>query len=96
MTVREQRVDVICQHTTDASIIPIKMRMKDEDGEFQIYTIKSYREISHPSDYSLPNGIRSHSHLWFFECKISVFDRERIIRLFYNANENTWTLRPKY
>ena len=37
--------DVICQHKTDGTIIPLKIRITDEDGEYQVYNIKSYKDV---------------------------------------------------
>ena len=39
-------VDVICQHSRDGSLIPIRVRVVDEEGEFQSYTIKGYKDDS--------------------------------------------------
>ena len=39
-------VDVICQHSADGTIIPIRVRVKDEDGEYHAYTIKGYKDIA--------------------------------------------------
>ena len=30
----DNRIDLICQHTMEGNIIPIRMRLWDEDGEF--------------------------------------------------------------
>ena len=67
--------DVICQHKTDGSIIPLKIRITDEDGEYQVYNIKSYKDVSNRTAYTMPNGtsVAPANHLWKFECKISVF-----------------------
>ena len=68
--------DVICQHKTDGTIIPLKIRIAGEDGEYQIFNIKSYKLLS--------------DHLWQFECKICVFNMIKRIHLFYNSYENLW------
>lgn len=85
-------LDVICQHKSDGSLIPLKIRVKDEDGESQVFMIKAYKEIMHPGEYILPGGMPTASHLWQFECKISVFHVERKIRLFFNAYTNVWKM----
>lgn len=82
--------DVICQHTRDARIIPIKIRLQDDDGEFQTYTIRAYKDLTHYGNYVLPNGISTSNHMWRFECKIQVFGVEKRIRLFYNSVDNKW------
>ena len=42
-TKTQQKIDMICQHKADVTIIPIKFRMVDDDGLFQEYKIKAYR-----------------------------------------------------
>ena len=38
-------IDVICQHSRDGKITPMKIRVIDEDGEYQEYKIKGYNII---------------------------------------------------
>lgn len=90
LTECHRRVDVICQHKSDGSIIPLKIRLQDDDGEYQIYVIKSYKILTQPGQYALPSGVTSTTHTWQFECKIMVFEIEKRIKLFYNAYENHW------
>ena len=68
--------DVICQHKTDGTIIPLKIRIAGEDGEYQIFKIKSYKVLSDHKEHTLPNGVSAtlSNHLWQFECKICVFN----------------------
>ena len=75
--------DVICQHKIDGSIIPLKIRITDEDGEYQVYNIKSYKDVSNRTAYTMPNGtsVTPANHLWKFECKISVFNTLKRIQL---------------
>lgn len=89
-TEADRKVDVICQHCSDGMIMPMKVRIIDDDGEFQVYAIKSYKIVSQPGEYAMPSGITSTTHTWQFECKIMVFEMEKRIRLFYNAYENHW------
>lgn len=87
-----KNADVICQHSIDGAIIPIKIRLLDDDGEYQTYAIKSYKNISHTGTYDTPDGIPSTSHTWKFDCRIAVFGREKTIHLFYNAFDNYWRI----
>ena len=93
-TVREKdnRIDVICQHNRDRTIMPIKLRLTDEYGELQTYMIIGYKDLSGKGDYTLPNGIAVHGHIRTFDCKISVFGTERLVRIVYNADENQWRI----
>ena len=42
--IMQQTLDVIAQFNRDGSIIPLKIRLYDEDGELQSYVIKAVRE----------------------------------------------------
>lgn len=85
-------IDVICQHTADGNIIPLRIRLKDEDGIFQTFNIKGYKELSTPAKYISPYGTIVHSHTWTFLCKIQVLDTLKSIELFYNSNDNLWKI----
>ena len=65
----DKRIDLICQHTMEGKIIPLKLRFQDEDGELQEYSVKGYRDTSE-------FGITS------FECKIIVRDTMKFVRIF--------------
>lgn len=89
---KDNTVDVICMHGKDGSIIPIKLRVIDEDGAYQTYMIRGYKDISSNKMYAMPNGINASGHIWRFECRIKVFDTEKRIVLLYNAYENLWRI----
>ena len=69
--------DVICQHKTDGTIIPLKIRIAGEDGEYQIFNIKSYKVLSDHKEHTLPNGVSATLMI-------------KRIHLFYNSYENLW------
>lgn len=85
-------IDVICQHTRKGELIPIKLRIRDEEGEFQSYAIRSYRDLSHKGTYTMPNGIVATSNILPFDCKIMVFGQEKLVHLFYNSRDNIWRI----
>ena len=70
----DKRIDLICQHTMEGKIIPLKLRFQDEDGELQEYSVKGYRDTSE-------FGITS------FECKIIVRDTMKFVRIFSSVPE---------
>jgi len=37
-------VDVICRHNADGTIVLLRLRFMNEDGEYETYTIKRCRE----------------------------------------------------
>lgn len=86
--------EVICQHRKDGSILPIKIKFENEDGEVQIYRILRYRECGIGEGYiKLPNSIYATRSIRRFECKIQVFGREKDIVLFYNTGDGRWNIR---
>ena len=87
---RENKVDVICQHSRDGTIIPMKLRVEDEDGEYQTYLIRSYKDVTNYGETDNQKVSIAINHMWTFECVILVFGRERRIRLLYNSFENLW------
>lgn len=89
---KENSVDVICMHSRDGSIMPIKIRVVDEDGAYQTYVIRGYKNLTSFGKYSLPSGTNVTNHIWKFECKILVFDTEKRIMLMYNAYDNKWRM----
>jgi len=81
---------VICQHTIDARIIPLKIRIQDEDGEMQTYSVKRYRTLNAIGKVVLPNEVSVSSHIKYFECKLNIFGTEKIVNLSYNLSDNLW------
>lgn len=96
ITQKNTFVDVICQYTTDGNIIPLRIRVQDEDGMFQTFAVKSYKELSKPHQSLSPYGTKVHSPNWYFECKVLVFDQLRILRLFFNPTDCLWKITEIY
>ncbi len=92
--IREQdrRVDVICQHCRDGKIIPIKLRVTDEDEQLQTYMIRGYKDLTQRGDYTLPSGVSMQGHINKFECRIVVYGMEKVIHLNYNSIDNIWRI----
>ena len=85
-----RKADVICQHTKDSRIIPLRIRVEDDDGELQTYAIKGYKTLNAAGKTILPNEVSVSSHIRYYECKINTFGREKIIYLTYNFYEHLW------
>ena len=93
MTVKQRKpIDAICQHSKDGSIIPIKIRLTDEDGVCQEYMIQGYRVLSVAIDQRTPDGLYVTPHTTVYECKITVFQRERTVCLYYRNGEGIWSI----
>ena len=85
-------VDVICQHSRDGTIIPLRVRIQDEEGEYQAYTIKGYKDLSHSGARTMPDGVYVADDSLIFECRITVFDRIKVIRLYYRPSDTVWRM----
>ncbi len=85
-------VDVICQHSADGTIIPLRVRLTDEDGLRQAFTIKGYKDLSHLGTRTMPDGVYVTDKTLVFECKICVLNRERIIMLYYDLPGTVWRM----
>lgn len=83
-------VDVICQHSQDGALIPIRIRMKDAEGLFQTYTVKEFKDLSHLGSRLMPDGVYVTDDIFVFECKITVFDTKKLIRLYYDTDSLIW------
>ena len=85
-------VDVICQHSRDGTVCPMRVRVVDEDGEFQTYSIKNYRDVSHQGTRELPDGVYVTDRTLVYECHITVFGRQKMIRLYYEPSGTVWKM----
>ena len=85
-------VDVICQHCRDGRMIPLRVRVKDEEGEYQAYTIKAYTDLTHLGTRSMPDGVFVKDNTLVYECEISVFGRKKMIRLYYEPEDTVWRM----
>ncbi len=85
-----QSADVICLHSKDGTIIPLRVRLVDEDGLQQAYSIKEYRDLSHQGARMMPDGMCVTNNTLIFECKISVFGREKKINLYSDPPNLIW------
>jgi hypothetical protein len=86
------KVDVICQHSADGEIIPIRFRLMNEDGEYETYTIKGYKNLSHPGNHTNPDGIYVTSNTYVFECNVVILDYRKIVRLYFDKSICKWRL----
>lgn len=94
---RNRNIDMICQHKADGTIIPLKIRMVDDDGAYQEYKIRAYKDLTYKGNlFEMPDAGKVHSRgIYPFECKIECFGRERVLRLFYNSYDHAWKIAPE-
>ncbi|MCR5342095.1 MULTISPECIES: hypothetical protein [unclassified Butyrivibrio] len=84
-----ENIDVICAHKADGSIIPIRIRFMTDDGEYQTFNIKGYREAEKRGARTTEDGIFVCDSGFIFECMIYVFNTKRVVRLYYDPKTNT-------
>ncbi len=85
-------VDVICEHKSDGTLIPLRVRIIADSADIQMYTIKEYKDISHQGTRTLPNGVYVTDNTLVFECVVNVFGRKQTIWLYYGANDTIWKM----
>ena len=88
----QQLVDVICQHNKDGSMIPMRVRLTDEDGAVQTYTIKNYEDLSHQGTRAMPDGMYVTDRTFVYECRVQAFGSYRMIRLYYEPSGTVWKM----
>ncbi|MGN0437535.1 MAG: hypothetical protein ACI4F4_03360 [Lachnospiraceae bacterium] len=84
-----EAIDVICQHCKDGSVIPMRIKVQDDEQVYQIYKIKSYRNLS-TEEMLLPNEVMVTSNTMRFDCRIDILGMEKKIVLHYNKSQVKW------
>ena len=94
-TKTQQKIDMICQNKTDGTIIPIKFRIVDDDGMYQEYKIKAYRDLSFKGKLIRLEdvGLVHSSVIVPFECRIESFGKDMVVNIYYNSDERIWVLK---
>ena len=85
-------IDAICQHSRDGDIIPIKIRLQDEDGVYQEYKIQRFRPLEVKAEQRTADGVYVSSMVQVYECRIIVFQREKTILLYYRKGDGIWSV----
>lgn len=90
-----KNIDMICQHKTDGSIVPLKIRMLDDDGAYQEYSVKAYKDLRYKANaFEKPDVSKVHtSGIYPFQIRVESFGRERIINIYYSAYEHKWFMK---
>lgn len=73
-------VEVICQIKINGSMIPIRMKIEDNEQQMQIFNVKRYKPL------------KSCINFLEYECVIEVFKVEKLVKLRYIINEHKWIL----
>lgn len=86
------KVDVICEHKSDGNVIPMRFRLMNEDGNYEAYTIKGYRQLYHKETYTTPDGVYVCSKDIVFECRVLILDMYRTVRLYFDKDKVSWKI----
>ena len=62
-------------------MIPMRVRLTDEEGATQTYTIKEFRDLSHQGTREMPDGMYVTDMTFVYECQVLAFGRFKMIRL---------------
>ena len=68
------------------------MMLRKEDGQRQAFAIKEYRDLSGLGARTMPDGVYVSDNTLVYECKICVFDRLRLVRLYYTPARMLWKM----
>ena len=85
-------VDVICQHTRDGKLIPLRIRLLDEDGIYQIHKIHEYQLLTHQGTHTTADGVYITDCTLIFVCKIILLGQIKLIRLYYEPDKKIWRM----
>ena len=86
------KVDVICEHKSDGSVIPMRFRIVGESGEYEAYTIRGYRQVYKGKAFTTPDGITICNTTKVFECRVIILDAYRTVRLYFNKDDCSWKM----
>lgn len=91
-------IDCIAQHSSDGELIPLRIRLMDDDGEYQSYTITQCRQLDYAPGHLTPENVELTSYDMVYECHVSVFGQDRLFRLYYNVKSTTpvWKINKSF
>ena len=89
---RTKPVDVICQHLTDGTVIPMRIRVVDEEGERRVFNISAYKDLSGQGARTMPDGIYVSNDIMVFECHIVIQDQRKSLYLYYFPAKMQWAI----
>ncbi len=88
----EKNLDVICMMGGDGTVWPIRIRIEDDEGVRQVYSIKECTDISHRGTFTNPDDVYITNEMLVFDCRIDVFGVARPIMLYYDAGKSRWSM----
>jgi hypothetical protein len=87
-----EQVDVIAEFKSDGSIIPMRFRIVNDEGEYEQFSIRAYKQIDRIGTYTTEEGVYVCKDDMIFQCKIVRFDEEKMVKLFFFPRSCSWEL----
>lgn len=85
-------VNVIVQFNHSGEVIPLRIQIKNEDGELQAFTIKGYRPVPQKGTYTTVDGVFICNSTSMYECQIHVNNQVKVVRLYFQPEGHRWFL----
>lgn len=91
-------IDCIAQHNSDGELIPLRIRLMDDEGEYRSYTITECRRLDLSTGQYTADKVELTIYDLIYECHASVFGRDTVFRLYYNLKSTTpvWKMNKSY
>ena len=86
-------VDAICEHRTDATTVPMRFRLMNDEGVYESYSISAYKPVPTHGCYTSSDSVYVCDSTQIFECRVTIFGLQRTVRLYYEPkSNNSWKL----
>ena len=91
-------IDCICQHNADGELIPMRIRIMDDVGEYQSYTIHECRQLDTAPGQITPEKVEVTIYDQVYECHVYVFGQDRMFRLYYDLSSRipVWKINKEF
>lgn len=86
------KVDVIAEFKSDGTIIPMRFRTMNEDGEYETFTIKAVKQKPTKGTHTTEDGLYVSASDLIFECMIITLNTQRFVRLYFIKAQGSWRL----
>ncbi len=89
---KDRKLDVYCLFRNDGIVLPIRIRLFDDDGERQDFAVHRYKLIDGSGTACIPSSEIFQRGTVTFDCEIEVFGIRKVLRLLYTATDMQWRL----
>ncbi len=89
---KRKPVDVILQNNIDGTIIPLKLRIKGEDGEQYECKVIGDIDLSGQGARTFADGVYVSNRNLVYKCKLQVEDKEKVVNLYHIPSISAWCI----